>query len=68
MPKIYLNSLGHDKINLDLVDAKAKVPVEHIYLEMAALPIPYELSVNRIIYLSTLKDTRQWDHKENLPL
>jgi hypothetical protein len=37
-----------------LVGAHAKVPLEHIYLELAALPIIYVLSVRRMIYLQTL--------------
>ena len=37
-----------------LVGAHAKTPLEHIYLEMAALPIPYVLSVRRMIYLQTI--------------
>ena len=37
-----------------LVGAHAKVPGEHIYLEMAALPFPYVLYVRRMIYLSTI--------------
>ena len=37
-----------------LVGSHAKAPLEHIYLEMAALPIPYVLSVRRMIYLHTI--------------
>ena len=37
-----------------LVGSHAKVPVEHLYLEMADLPIPYVLSVRRMIYLGTI--------------
>ena len=37
-----------------LVGAHAKVPLEHLYLEMAALPINYVLSVRRMIYLHTI--------------
>ena len=34
-----------------LVGAHAKVPLEHIYLELAALPISYVLAVRRMIFL-----------------
>ena len=37
-----------------LVQAHAKVPLEHIYLETAAIPIPYIISARRLIYLQTI--------------
>ena len=37
-----------------LVGAHAKVPLEHIYLELSALPIPYVLSVRRMVFLYTI--------------
>ena len=37
-----------------LVKAHAKVPLEHLYLETAALPIPYIVSSRRLIYLQTI--------------
>ena len=37
-----------------LVKAHAKVPVEHVYLETAAVPIPYIISARRILYLQTI--------------
>ena len=37
-----------------LVGAHAKVPLEHIYLELSVLPIPYVLSVRRMLYLQTI--------------
>jgi hypothetical protein len=37
-----------------LVKAHAKVPLEHLYLETAALPIPYIVSARRLIYLQTI--------------
>ena len=37
-----------------LVGAHAKVPLEHLYLEMAALPVTYVLAVRRMIYLHTI--------------
>ena len=37
-----------------IVGAHAKVPLEHIYLELAVLPIPYVLSVRRMIYLQAI--------------
>jgi hypothetical protein len=37
-----------------LVGAHAKAPLEHLYLEMAALPVSYVFSVRRMIYLHTI--------------
>ena len=37
-----------------LVDSHSKTPVEHLYLEMAALPIPHVMRARRLIYLQTL--------------
>ena len=37
-----------------LVGAHSKVPLEHIYIELSVLPIPYVLSVRRMIYLQTI--------------
>ena len=37
-----------------LVKAHAKVPIEHIYLETAAIPIPFIISARRIIYLQNI--------------
>ena len=44
-----------------LVEAHAKVPLEHLYLELAALLIPYVLFVKRMIYLQTIM--REHDNK-----
>ena len=37
-----------------LVDSHCKTPVEHLYLEMAALPIPHVMRARRLIYLQTI--------------
>ena len=37
-----------------LVGAHSKVLVEHLYLELAALPIPFVLAARRMIYLQTI--------------
>jgi hypothetical protein len=37
-----------------LVGAHAKVPLEHLYLEMSAIPISYVFSVRRMLYLHTI--------------
>ena len=37
-----------------LVQAHAKVPIEHLYMETAAMPIPYIISARRLIYLQTI--------------
>ena len=37
-----------------LVGAYSKVPLEHLYLELSALPITYVLSVRRMLYLQTI--------------
>ena len=37
-----------------LLKAHAKVPIEHLYLETAAIPIPYIISARRLIYLQTI--------------
>ena len=37
-----------------LVGSHAKAPLEHLYLETAALPISYVLSARRMIYLQTI--------------
>ena len=37
-----------------LVGAHAKVPLEHLYLELAALPLSYVISARRMIYLQTV--------------
>ena len=37
-----------------LVGSHAKAPLEHLYLETAALPITYVLSARRMIYLQTI--------------
>ena len=37
-----------------LVGAHAKVPLEHLYLELAALPLAYVISARRMIYLQTI--------------
>ena len=37
-----------------LVDSHSKTPVEHLYLEMAALPIPHVMRARRLIYLQTM--------------
>ena len=39
-----------------LISAHDKTPVEHLYLETAALPIPYILTSRRIIYLKNILD------------
>ena len=37
-----------------LISAHDKAPVDHLYLETAALPIPYILISRRIIYLKNI--------------
>ena len=37
-----------------LVGAHAKVPLEHIYLELSVLPVPYVLAVRRMLFLHTI--------------
>ena len=37
-----------------LTEAHAKTPVEHLYLETAALPVPFIISARRMIYLQTI--------------
>ena len=37
-----------------LIGAQAKVPLEHLYLELAALPLSYVISARRMIYLQTI--------------
>ena len=37
-----------------LVGAHAKVPLEHLYLELADLPLSYVISAKRMIYLQTI--------------
>lgn len=37
-----------------LFHAHSKVPVEHLFLETSALPIPYVISARRLIYLQTI--------------
>ena len=37
-----------------LVGAHAKVPLEHMYLELAVLPLTYVMSARRMIYLQTI--------------
>lgn len=37
-----------------LVKAHAKVPIEHLYLETASVPIEYIISARRLIYLQTI--------------
>ena len=37
-----------------LVGAHSKVPLEHLYLELAALPLDYVISARRMIYLQTI--------------
>ena len=37
-----------------LVGAYSKVPLEHLYLELSALPITYVLYVRRMLYLQTI--------------
>ena len=37
-----------------LINAHAKVPLEHLYLELAALPIKYVMSARRMIFLQTI--------------
>ena len=39
-----------------LITAHAKTPLEHIYLETAALPIPYVIMTRRLIYLKNILD------------
>ena len=39
-----------------LLTAHAKTPIEHIYLETAALPIPYIIKTRRLIYLKHILD------------
>ena len=49
------NLMDIDKYLLrGLVNAHAKVPLEHLYLELAVLPLSYVLSVRRMIYLQTI--------------
>ena len=37
-----------------LIGAQAKVPLEHLYLELAALPLSYVIYARRMIYLQTI--------------
>ena len=37
-----------------LTEAHAKTPVEHLYLETAAFPVPFIISARRMIYLQTI--------------
>ena len=37
-----------------LVQAHAKTPVEHLYLEMGALPITHVIRLRRLLYLQTI--------------
>ena len=37
-----------------LVNAHAKTPLEHLYLEMSVLPITYIITIRRMIYLQTI--------------
>ena len=37
-----------------LLGSHEKVPLEHLYLELAALPLKYDLSARQMIYLQTL--------------
>ena len=39
-----------------LLSAHAKTPLEHIYLETAALPIPFIITTGRLIYLKHILD------------
>ena len=49
--------VGIDKYLLKgLLTAHAKTPLEHIYLETAALPIPYIITTRRLIYLKHILD------------
>ena len=49
------NFLAIDKYLLrGLVNSHAKAPVEHLYLEMGALPIPHVMRARRLIYLQTI--------------
>ena len=49
------NLMAIDKYLLrGLIGAHAKVPLEHLYLELAALPLSYVISARRMIYLQTI--------------
>jgi hypothetical protein len=39
---------------IGLVKAHAKTPIEHLYLETASMPIPFIISVRRLIYLQNI--------------
>ena len=53
------NDIAHfEEINTyllrGLIKAHAKVPLEHLYLETAAIPIPFIISAIRLIYIQTI--------------
>ena len=52
-----INGILFDKYLLKgLISAHDKTPVKHLYLETAALPIPYILVSRRVIYLKNILD------------
>ena len=51
----YQTSYAIDKYLLrTLLGAHAKVPLEHLYLEVAALPFSYVISSRRVLYMQTI--------------
>ena len=49
------NFVAIDKYLLrGIINSHAKVPIEHLYLEMGVLPLSYVISARRLIYLQTI--------------
>ena len=49
------NFVAIDKYLLrGIINSHAKVPIEHLYLEMGVLPLAYVISARRLIYLQTI--------------
>ena len=49
-----------------LVQSHAKVPIEHLYLETAAIPIPFIISARRLIYLQTILQRSDHEITKNI--
>ena len=51
----YQTSYAIDKYLLrELLGAHAKVPLEHLYLEVEALPLSFVISSRRVLYMQTI--------------
>ena len=44
-----------------IINSHAKVPIEHLYLEMGVLPLSYVISARRLIYLQTIQKRHESD-------